>query len=197
MFWSNLQLGFSTMWNPLVYARRVFLYLALELREKELLVERLERERRGKGMRGRLHLNSTKYILQYWLTKSHSENLTSIREELVDLQDAHSALSRSTNQTITSQKTQITTLTHQNSLLQNEVAQLRVTAEESGATAEELQSHFNELIAIQEILMWRVSEEGNMSVIREELHTISLQSLFKIGNSTRHSRNLPKYGLSS
>ena len=29
MFWSNSQLGFSTIWNPSVYARRVFLYLAL------------------------------------------------------------------------------------------------------------------------------------------------------------------------
>ena len=97
-------------------------------------------------------------------------SLTSIREELVDLQDAHSALSRSTNQTITSQKTQITTLTHQNSLLQDELAQLRVTAEERGATVEELQSQFDELSASQETLMRRVSEEENMSVVREELH---------------------------
>ena len=96
--------------------------------------------------------------------------MTSIREELVDLQDAHLALSRSTNQTITSQRTQITTLTHQNSLLQDELAQLRVTAEERGATVEELQSQFDELSANQETLMRRVSEEENMSVVREELH---------------------------
>ena len=69
--------------------------------------------------------------------------------------------SRSTNQTITSQKTQITTLTHQNSLLQDELAQLGVTTEERRATVEELQSQFDELSASQETLVQRVSEEGN------------------------------------
>ena len=103
-------------------------------------------------------------------TRALRISLTSLREELADLQDAHSALSRSTNQTITSQKTQITTLTHQNSLLQDELAQLRVIAEERGATVEELQSQFDELSASQETLMRRVSEEENMSVVREELH---------------------------
>ena len=70
--------------------------------------------------------------------------------------------SRSTNQTITSQKkTQITTLTHQNSLLQDELAQLGVTTEERRATVEELQSQFDELSASQETLMQRVREEEN------------------------------------
>ena len=69
--------------------------------------------------------------------------------------------SRSTNQTITSQKTQITTLTHQNSLLQDELVQLGVTTEERRATVEELQSQFDELSASQETLVQRVSEEGN------------------------------------
>jgi hypothetical protein len=58
---------------------------------------------------------------------------------------------------------QITTLTNQNSLLQDELAQLRITAEE-------LQSQFDELSASQETLMRRVSEEENMSVVRKELH---------------------------
>ena len=52
-------------------------------------------------------------------------------------------------------------LTHQISLLQDELAQLRVTAEEleRGATVKELQSQFDELSTSQETLMRRASEE--------------------------------------
>ena len=62
------------------------------------------------------------------------------------------------------------TITHQNSLSHDELAQLRVTAEERGATVEELQSQFDKLNVSQETVMRMVSEEEIMSVVRGGLH---------------------------
>ncbi|KAF8808803.1 hypothetical protein BYT27DRAFT_7188276 [Phlegmacium glaucopus] len=165
--------------RQLLAAQTSKMEMETKLREKELLVERLERDRRwfaDREKEEREEKEREREAHEEEKRKSDSDtralrnSLSSLREELADLQDAHSALSRTTNQTITSQKTQIITLTHQNSISQDEIAQLRVTAEERGVTIEGLQSQLDELSASQETLMRRVSEEENMSVVREELH---------------------------
>ena len=93
----------------------------------------------------------------------------SLQQELADLQDAHSTLSRSANQTITSQKTQITTLTHKNSLLQEECDQFKRLADERNSTIHELQTQYDELSANQEAISRKASDDESMAVVQEEL----------------------------
>ena len=94
----------------------------------------------------------------------------SLQQELADLHDTHSVLSRHTGQTIASQKTQITALGHQNSLLQDECDQFKQLANDRNIAIQELQARYDELIANQEQVSRRVAEDESMSVVREELH---------------------------
>jgi len=96
--------------------------------------------------------------------------VSTLREELADLQDTHQALSRSSSQTITSQKTQINTLTHQNSTLQDQFEQFKALAEERGKRLTELQTLYDEISTRKENEARQASEEESMSVVREELH---------------------------
>lgn len=96
--------------------------------------------------------------------------MASLQQELDDLQDAHSVLSRSTSQTIASQKTQITTLGHQNSLLREECDQFKQLADERNVTIQVLQAQYDELSANQEAFSRQISEKENMTVVGEELH---------------------------
>ncbi|KAJ6612824.1 hypothetical protein B0H10DRAFT_2051287, partial [Mycena sp. CBHHK59/15] len=96
-------------------------------------------------------------------------SLTSLREELADLKDAHSTLSRSTAQTIASQKSQITTLTRQSTLLEDEVAQFKLIAQERSRTIDEIQVQFQDLSTSSNNTAAE-QENNDMVVVREELH---------------------------
>ena len=91
-------------------------------------------------------------------------------QELADLQDAYSDLARNTGQTIASQKTQITSLSHQNSLLQEERDQFKHLADERNATIQDLQTRYDELIATQDQVSQKVADAESMSIVRDELH---------------------------
>jgi mitotic spindle assembly checkpoint protein MAD1 len=92
-----------------------------------------------------------------------------LREEFADLQDVYSSLQRSTSQTIASQKLQITTLTRQTSLLEEEVSQFKLLAEERSQTIDEIQVQFQELSSAPESKAAE-QENNDMVVVREELH---------------------------
>jgi mitotic spindle assembly checkpoint protein MAD1 len=115
-------------------------------------------------------------IVDYLKRKVDAENRSlrtsnaSLQQELADLHDSHSVLARSTSQTITSQKTQITALSHQNLLLQEERDQFKHLADERNLTIQELQTRYDELVANQEQVLQREAEDESMSVVREELH---------------------------
>ncbi|CAA7263882.1 unnamed protein product [Cyclocybe aegerita] len=165
--------------RQLLAAQTAKMELETKLREKELLVERLERDRRwfaDREKEEREEKERERAAHEEEKRKSDSDlrslrnTSAALREELADLEDAHSALSRSSSQTITSQKTQITALTHQTSLLQEERDQFKQIAEERGATIQELQAQYDYLLASQETAVRQASEEESMSVVREELH---------------------------
>lgn len=96
--------------------------------------------------------------------------MSTLREELADLQDTHQALSRSTNQTVSSQKTEILTLTHRNTLLEQQYEQAKSLAEERSEALTQLQATYDELSTAKESSEKRELEEESMSVVRDELH---------------------------
>jgi len=102
--------------------------------------------------------------------RSLRTSVASLQQEFDDLQDSHSVLSRSTSQTIASQKTQITTLTYQNSLLQEERDQFKQLADERNVAIQVLQSQYDELGANQEALSRQAADSESMAVVQEELH---------------------------
>ena len=93
-------------------------------------------------------------------------SLTATREELVDLQDAHSALSRSTSQTIASQKSQIATLTRQTTILEEELSHAKATADDRSRALAELQIRHDEIPPSSHV----TSDSEDMRIVREELH---------------------------
>ncbi|TFK35138.1 spindle assembly checkpoint component Mad1 [Crucibulum laeve] len=165
--------------RQLLAAQTTKMELETKLREKDLLIERLERDRRWfadreKQEREEKEKERAEHDEEKRKTDSDLRNLrtslTSLREELADLQDAHSSLSRSTAQTIASQKSQITTLTHRDELLSHELEQAKMVADQRSRTIEELQEQYEQLSSNQDALMRRAQEEENMVVVREELH---------------------------
>lgn len=86
------------------------------------------------------------------------------------MKDAHSSLQRSTAQTIASHRSQITTLTHQSSLLQEELAEVRQIADSRSVTIDSLEAQLSDLASSQTSLIHSTSEERDMHIVREELH---------------------------
>lgn len=168
--------------------------LETKLRQKEILLERLERDRRWFADRekdereekerdraehdeARVRRSSILFIIanspkRKMDTESRSLRTSNalLQQELADLQDSYSDLARNTGQTIASQKTQITSLSHQNSLLQEERDQFRHLADERNFIIQDLQTQYDELIATQDQVSRRVADDESMSLVREELH---------------------------
>jgi mitotic spindle assembly checkpoint protein MAD1 len=73
---------------------------------------------------------------------------------------------------IASQKSQLTTLTHQTTLLTSELAEFKFIADERNHTIQTLQDQLDELNSTQNSLRdaRQGAEEENWSVVREELH---------------------------
>ncbi|KAF7342010.1 hypothetical protein MVEN_01788200 [Mycena venus] len=175
-FTSNM--AHASLERQLVAAQTTKMELETKLREKDMLIEKLERDRRffsdrEQEEREEKERERTEHDEQ--MVKKDTElrtlrnSLTALREEFADLQDAHSSLQRSTSQTIASQKSQITTLTRQASLLEEEVSQFKLLADERSQTIDEIQVQFQELSNAPEN---RAAEQENndMAVVREELH---------------------------
>ncbi|KAI0740089.1 MAD-domain-containing protein [Earliella scabrosa] len=169
----------ASLERQLAAAQTAKLELETKLREKELLVERLEGDRRWlaereqeekeEKERERAEYAEEKRKAEHEL-RSLRSSLMSLREQHVDLQEEHSSLSRSTTQTIAAQKSQITTLTRQVSLLEIELAEFKNLAEERARAFDELQAQFDELSAAQESFTLNNGQDEDWNVVREELH---------------------------
>lgn len=115
-------------------------------------------------------------IADYLKRKVDAENRSlrtfnaSLQQELADLRDNHSVLTRNTSQMNASQRAEITTLSHQNSLLQSERDQFKLLADERHITIQRLQIQYDELVANQEQYSRRTAEDESLSVVREELN---------------------------
>ncbi|KAJ7805761.1 MAD-domain-containing protein [Mycena olivaceomarginata] len=175
-FTSNM--AHASLERQLVAAQKSHSQLETKLREKDMLIEKLERDRRffsDREQEEREEKERERAEYEEQTVKKDSElrtlrnSLTTLREEFADLQDVYSSLQRSTSQTIASQKLQITTLTRQTSLLEEEVSQFKLLAEERSQTIDEIQVQFQELSSAPESKAAE-QENNDMVVVREELH---------------------------
>ncbi|KAF7319368.1 hypothetical protein HMN09_00274700 [Mycena chlorophos] len=153
--------------------------LESKLREKEMQVEKLERDRRwfsDREQEEREEKERERAEFQDQIATKDKElrtlrsNLTALREEFDELSDTHSNMSRTTAQTIASQKSQITTLTRQSSMLEEEVSQFRHLAEERSQTIDEIQNQLDGLESVPRTTVAGDQEEKDMQIIRDELH---------------------------
>ena len=100
-----------------------------------------------------------------------------VTQERDDLRESQSAIHRQTAQTIASQKAEITTLSRQLDLIQNELVSFQDIAEQRSKTVEELQDQLDELVEAQANTS-RFSlasnddtkEREDWTIVREELH---------------------------
>ncbi|KAF7292820.1 hypothetical protein MIND_01180900 [Mycena indigotica] len=171
------QMAHSALERQLLAAQTSKMELESKLREKELQVEKLERDRRWfsdreQGEREEKERERAEYQEQVAARdkelRTLRSTLTALREEFDDLKDSHSSLSRTTTQTIASQKSQIATLTRQSALLEDEVSQFRLLADERSHTIENIQAQLDGLENAPRPIADQ--EEKDMQIVREELH---------------------------
>ncbi|KAF9035171.1 spindle assembly checkpoint component Mad1 [Panaeolus papilionaceus] len=171
-------LSHSSLERQLLASQTAKVDLETKLREKELLVERLERDRAyfaDREQEARTGMEEEREGREEDKRKHTSEirtlrtSLSSVRDELADLQDTHSALSRSSSQTIAALKSQLSTLTHQNSLLQSELAESQSLAASRDSALQALQEDYDELLGSTEAQTRAQRDEESMHIVRDEL----------------------------
>ncbi|KAJ7628640.1 MAD-domain-containing protein [Roridomyces roridus] len=172
----------ASLERQLLAAQTTKMELDSKLRERDIEIEKLKRDRRwfsDREQEEREEKERERAEYQEQTTRKDNElrtlrsALTALREEYADLQDTHSNLSRSSSHTIASQKSQITTLTRQASLLDEEVSQFRLLAEERSQTIDEIQVQLQDLSTSASNAGDRSmseQESSDMAVVREELH---------------------------
>ncbi|KAI0776999.1 mitotic checkpoint protein-domain-containing protein [Trametes elegans] len=169
----------ASLERQLAAAQATKLELESKVREKELVIERLEGDRRWLAEREkeeREEKEREREELIDYKRKADGEirslrtTLQALREQHVDLEEEHSSLARSTTQVITAQKSQISTLTRQVSLLENELSEFKQLANERAQAFEELQAQFDDLSASQSSFTQVGGQEEDWAVVRQELH---------------------------
>ncbi|OBZ72934.1 Spindle assembly checkpoint component mad1 [Grifola frondosa] len=169
----------ASLERQLVAAQTTKTELESKLKEKDVLIERLESDRRWLAEREKEEREEKEREREEHLEEKRKfesdvrtlrSSLTALREQHADLEEEHSSHKRNTAQTIASQKSQISTLSHQVSLLTDEVAEFKRIADERSHAFEDLQAEFDALSASQESFVQSSVEEENWAVVREELH---------------------------
>ncbi|TBU44830.1 MAD-domain-containing protein [Dichomitus squalens] len=173
----------ASLERQLAAAQTTKLELESKLREKDLLIERLEGDRRWLAEREKEEREEKEREREEHLEdkvrttqkadgelRSLRSQLMTLREQHVDLEEEHSNLSRSTSQTIAGQKAQIATLTRQVSLLENQMQAFQRLAEERARAFDELQAQFDDLNAAQDSVTLGAGQNEDWAVVREELH---------------------------
>ncbi|CDO77832.1 hypothetical protein BN946_scf184714.g7 [Trametes cinnabarina] len=148
----------ASLERQLAAAHAAKLELESKVREKELVIERLEGDRRWLAERE-----------QEEREEKERERAEHLEDKFVDLEEENSSLARSTSQTIATQKSQISTLTRQVSLLENELAEFKRLAEDRARAFEDLQSQFDELSASQSSFNHSSAQDEDWTIIREQL----------------------------
>ncbi|KAH6894869.1 hypothetical protein BKA70DRAFT_1439352 [Coprinopsis sp. MPI-PUGE-AT-0042] len=199
----NSSLSHANLERQLLAAQTTASELETKLREKELLIERLERDRRyfaDREKEEREEKEREREVYDQAERKTDIDirtlrtSLTALREEFADLQDTHSALSRSTSQTITSQKSQLTTLNHRVELLEHELSQSQHIADERSRILGNLQAQYDELVSQRDGLMQYEAESleaknvkltSELSYLRERNQSIEVLREEKQGLETK------------
>ncbi|KAG2135571.1 mitotic checkpoint protein-domain-containing protein [Suillus cothurnatus] len=152
--------------------------LEAKLREKDITIERLERDRRWfaereekereEKLQEQSEREEEKRKADLELRQLRS-SLATVQENLAKLEDEHSNLSRSHSQSFASYKSQSLVLARQNAALEKEVADLRAIAEERGNTVQDLQQQLDDAHATTDSSAKSSNENENWSVVRDEL----------------------------
>lgn len=152
--------------------------LEAKLREKDIAIERLERDRRWfaereekereEKLQEQSEREEEKRKADLELRQLRS-SLAAVREKLAELEDEHSNLSRSHSQSFASQKSQASVLARQNAVLEKEVADLRAIAEERSDAVQNLQQQLDDAHAVTNSSARSSNESENWSVVRDEL----------------------------
>ncbi|KAH7886792.1 spindle assembly checkpoint component Mad1 [Phlebopus sp. FC_14] len=152
-----------------------------KLREKEVYIERLERDRRFLAEREQAEreekekeraTHAEEKLKAEADLRTLRDSLATLRDELVEVKEAYSELRRSNDHTIASLSSRSSTLTHRNSELEQELTEYRSLAEERDATIRMLQQKLDDAeTALGDTkLRRREDEDENWSIIRDELH---------------------------
>ncbi|CCM00208.1 uncharacterized protein FIBRA_02236 [Fibroporia radiculosa] len=169
----------ASLERQLVAAQTAKTDLETKLREKDLIIERLEGDRRWLAEREqeeREEKERERTEREEEKRKSDGElrslraSMLNLEEQHENLKDEHSSLTRSTSQTLGSQKSHISTLTRQVFLLEEELAEYRHIAEERSHAYEELQAQLDHLNASQDSSIQQETDEESWAVVRAELH---------------------------
>ncbi|KAJ8583278.1 MAD-domain-containing protein [Rhizopogon salebrosus TDB-379] len=168
----------TSLERQLLAAQATKLELEAKLREKDISIERLEKDRRWlaereeKEREEKLQEQSER---EEEKRKADSElrtlrsTVTSLRENIAELEDEHSNLSRSHSQLSASHKAQSSVLARQNNALEQEVVEFRALAEERGAAIQDLQQRLDDAHAATDSSVRSTNENENWSVVRDEL----------------------------
>ncbi|KZT64690.1 MAD-domain-containing protein [Daedalea quercina L-15889] len=152
--------------------------LETKLREKDVLIERLEGDRRWLAEREteeREEKERERADRAEEKRKADTElralrtSLATLREEHAELTDEHESLSRSTTQALSTHKSQVTTLTRQVALLQDELSEYRQIAEERAQALETLRGELDDASAANESFTQKAADEETWAVVRAEL----------------------------
>ncbi|KAF7329938.1 hypothetical protein MKEN_00257700 [Mycena kentingensis (nom. inval.)] len=177
----STSLTHASLERQLVSAQTVKMELESKLREREIQIEKLERDRRwfaDREQEEREEKERERAEFQEQTANKDKElrslrsSFAALREEHDELKDTHSALSRNSAQTTAAQKSQIATLTRQAAMLEEEVSQFRQLADERSNTIGEIQIQLEELQSVpQDAAVAAAGQEAkDMQIVREELH---------------------------
>lgn len=195
MFTSNL--AHANLERQLVSAQTTRMELETKLRDREIQVERLERDRRwladreqqekDERERDRREYDEHKVRRHFCFVcrpllidaqpqckleadlRSLRTALSTLREEHADLLDTHSSLSHTHAQSSSSRHALVSTLTSQASHLESALAESRTLAEDRLRTITELHTQLDEADVQRESTAKRAEEEQSMGVVRQEL----------------------------
>ncbi|KAF9220671.1 hypothetical protein BS17DRAFT_786937 [Gyrodon lividus] len=150
-----------------------------KLREKEIYIERLERDRRFLAEREQAEREEKEKEREASAAEKSKaevdlrtlrESLATLRDDHIEVEGAYTALQRSHAQLLASQKAQSSTLTQRNAELEQELAEYRTIAEERDAMIQVIQQKLDEADAANDPIPRRHDEDENWGVIRDELH---------------------------
>ncbi|KAI0667550.1 MAD-domain-containing protein [Trametes maxima] len=153
--------------------------LESKLREKEMAIEKLEGDRRWLAEREEEEAEEKereRSEYQEYKRKADHEirtlraSLQTLREQHVDLEEENSSLALNTSRTISSQKSQIVTLTRKVALLEDELSGFKKLAEERAQAFDILQAQFDDLSASQNGFSANMVQDEDWTIVREELH---------------------------
>ncbi|KIK95534.1 hypothetical protein PAXRUDRAFT_826920 [Paxillus rubicundulus Ve08.2h10] len=150
-----------------------------KLREKEIYIEGLERDRRFLADREQAEREEKERERETSAEDKRKaeadlrelrESLAVLRDDHIEVEEAYTALRRSHARLIASQEAQSSTLTRRNAELEQELAEYRTIAEERNATVQVLQQKLDEADAADDPIPRKHDEDENWGVIRDELH---------------------------